>query len=146
MNIKLYYTKDDNNQLSKSLTLVYDLTGNLRNESDIVHPVILIEAATLGNSNYAYIAEFDRYYFIREVKSVRTGLWLVTFESDPLMSFKNSIRSLYVILQETESVSANNYLLDERVWLSTVKDKTDIITFPYGLLDTGEYILITAGG
>lgn len=146
MNIKLYYTKDDNNQLSKSLTLVYDLTGNLRNESDIVHPVILIEAATLGNSNYAYIAEFDRYYFIREVKSVRTGLWLVTFESDPLMSFKDSIRALYVVLQETEVSSVNNYLPDERVWLSTVKDKTSIITFPYGLLDTGEYILITAGG
>lgn len=146
MNIKLYYTNSENNQLDKSLTLVYNLTGTLRNESNIVRPIILIEADSLGNSNYAYIPAFNRYYFITEITSIRTGLWLLLLESDPLMSFKDAISRLEVILQESETVSVDNYLSDNRVWLAKVKDKTSIIQFPNGLLNTGEFILITAGG
>ena len=146
MTIKLYYTASDNNQLTKTIELTQTLTGALRNESDIVRPQILIECVSVSDSNYAYIPEFHRYYFIREVESIRNGLWLIRLESDPLMSFRTSINQLQVILQETENVGVDNYLADDRVWVAKVKDKTSIITFPNGLLESGEYILITAGG
>ena len=146
MQIKLYYTSSENNQLSKELTLTRTLIGTLRNESDIVHPRVLLEAASLNDSNYAYISEFNRYYYIREIESIRNGIWLVTFETDPLMSFKNNIKQLNVILAETENTGIDNYLSDDRVWIAKVKDKTSIIQFPSGLLANGEYILITSGG
>ena len=44
-----------------------------------------------------------------------------------------------------EQVEADNYLVSES-WVSKVKTKTDILQFSNGLLDSGEYILITAGG
>ena len=146
MTIKLYYTASDNNQLTKVIELTQTLTGALRNESDIVRPQILIECESVSDSNYAYIPEFHRYYFIREVESIRNGLWLIQLESDPLMSFRTSIAQLEVILQESETSNIDDYLADSRVWITKVKDKTSIIQFPSGLSETGDFILITAGG
>lgn len=146
MQIKLYYNVSENNQLTKSISLYSTLTGTLRHESDIVHPKILVEADTIGNSNYAYIPEFNRYYYIKEITSVRNGLLLLSMETDPLMSFKQDIRRLTVVLEETESLAVDNYLADDRVWIAKVKDKTSVIQFPSGLSADGDYILITAGG
>ena len=146
MQINLYYTASENNQLQKDLISISTLTGVLRNESNVVNPVILIEADTITNCNYAEIPEFNRYYFIKEIESVRNGLWRLSLESDPLMSFKDSILALYVILQETENTGIDNYLSDDRVWVAKVKDKTSIIPFSSGLSENGDYILITAGG
>ena len=146
MTIKLYYTASDNNQLTKVIELTQTLTGALRNESDVVRPQILIECESVSDSNYAYIPEFNRYYFIREVESIRNGLWLIQLESDPLMSFRTSISQLEVILQESETSNIDDYLTDSRVWIAKVKDKTSILQFPSGLSETGDFILITAGG
>lgn len=146
MYIKLYYNSSENNQLRKNITLTKELSGTLRHESNKVYPEILVESSSLGDSNYAYIPEFSRYYYIKEVVSIRTDLWLVKMESDPLMSFQTDIKQLEVILQESESTAVDRYLSDDRVWIAKVKDKTDIIPFSSGLLTNGEYILITAGG
>lgn len=146
MTINLYNTRSENNQLWKDLTSIGSYTGTLRNESNVVHPAVLIEAENLSSANYAYIPEFKRYYYVREIVSYRTGLWLVYMDSDPLMSFAGEIRNMSVVLEESESASIDNYLLDSRVWIAKVKDKTNIVQFPNGLLTDGEYILITAGG
>lgn len=146
MHTTFYYNSSENNQLNKNLSRSYPLTGVIRGESNVINPQILYEVDSLSPYNYAYIQEFERYYFIREVRSVRNGLWLVTMEVDPLMSFKSAIMNMSVILQETESTGEDSYLSDSRVWVTKVKDKTDIIQFPSGLLSNGTYILITAGG
>ena len=146
MNLKLYYTSSENNQLNKQLTLVSNLTGTLRDTSNVVRPTIMIETDSIGDSNYAYIPTFHRYYYIRDAVSIRNGLWLLELESDPLMSFYGDIIELTVVLKETESYGTDDYIADDRVWITKVKDKTNIINFPNGLLDTGTYVLITAGG
>lgn len=146
MQIELYYTASENNQLSKTIELTKTLTGTLRNESNVVRPQIMIESDSLDNSNYAYIPEFHRYYYIKEITSIRTRLWLLSLESDCLMSFKSSIKELQVILQESENSNVDNYLADDRVWIAKVKDKTSIVQFPNGLSETGDFVLITAGG
>lgn len=146
MHTIFYYTSSENNQLNKSLSRSYSLTGAVRGETNVIRPQIMYEAASLDSYNYAYIQEFERYYFVREIRSIRNGLWLVSLEVDPLMSFKSAIENLKVILQETEGTGEDNYLSDSRVWVTKVKDKTDIIQFPSGLLNNGTFILITAGG
>lgn len=45
----------------------------------------------IKNCNYAYIPDFGRYYFIVDVTSVRTDLWSVTLQVDPLMSHRDEI-------------------------------------------------------
>ena len=145
MNIKFYYTPDETNKINKTLNSELVLTGNLKQESSIIKPVILIEATSLVNYNYCYIPEFNRYYFITDLTIIKKNLWRVSLRVDVLMSFKDEILECPIILSNTQTTELENYLPSD-VYKSTVKFKTDIINFPSGLNDTGEYILITAGG
>ena len=61
------------------------------------------------------------------------------------MSFKDQIQNFDVILDHSEVFNTTNYA-SSPVWKTLVKTKTDILNFPYGLSDDGEFILITAGG
>lgn len=145
MDIKLYKNHSEKNKINKSLTGEVEYSGTLRDETSVINPVVMIHATNLSLFNYAYISEFHRYYFIRDIVSVRNGLWRVSMSVDVLMSFKNDILDLNVILSDTETTGQNSYYSGDQ-WRSLVKAKTDIIKFSNGLLDSGEYILITAGG
>ena len=145
MRLTLYNNKSPKNKIGKILTNPYNLTGTLRAETSTTSLQILIESVDLNPYNYLYIAEFNRYYFMTDVISVRTGLWLVNASIDVLESFKSEILSLNVILDSTENTGAKDYKQGS-CWDILVKEKTDIVSFSNGLLDTGEFILITAGG
>lgn len=142
MQIKLYNNSSPTNKIQKSITSVLDVSGALRNESNIANPTIRIYAANLPYFNYAYIPEFHRYYYLRNVRAVRNEIFEITLQSDVLMSF--NISNITGVVTESQNLGSN--YLNGRQFVRLVKSKTDIITFPNGLLDSGEYILITAGG
>ena len=142
MIIYLYNNESPKNKISKSITLLATLTGKLRGETNVVSPVIRIEQATFPLFNYAYIPDFSRYYYLRDVREIRSNMWDISLISDPLMSFNiNSVSGVVV-----EAQNGGSEYLEHRHFIRNVKSKTNILTFPNGLLDTGEYILITAGG
>lgn len=94
MELILYKTSDNDNVINKDKTEVkrYDIV--LKDPSDIVAPVIRLkeELTDLGEvSNYAYITEFDRYYFIRSMANTSKDIWVLTLECDVLESFKDDI-------------------------------------------------------
>ena len=145
MNIQLCSNTSEKNKINKNITSGIILSGSLRNESNVVNPSITINIDNPTVYNYAYIPEFNRYYFITNYISLRTGMWQINLKSDVLMSFKDSILSSEVLINKTETTGKNNYLSGSN-WVNNCKTKTDILTFPNGLLDDGKYILITAGG
>lgn len=145
MNIILYNNKSPKNKIGKNLTNANNITGSLRGETSTSNIQLLLNIVDLNPYNYMYIADFGKYYFITNIISVRTGLWLVSASIDVLESYKNEILQLNVILSDTESVGSKQYR-NGSCWDVLVKDKTDIISFSDGLLPTGEFILITAGG
>lgn len=145
MNIQLCSNTSEKNKINKTINTGITLSGSLRNESNVVNPSIIINIDNPTIYNYAYIPEFNRYYFITNYISLRTGMWQINLKSDVLMSFKDSILSSEVLINKTETTGKNNYLTGSN-WVSNCKTKTDILTFPHGLLDDGKYILITAGG
>ena len=145
MNIQLCSNTSEKNKINKTITTGITLSGSLRNESNVVNPSIIINIDNPTIYNYAYIPEFNRYYFITNYISLRTGMWQINLKSDVLMSFKDSILSSEVLINKTETIGKNNYLSGSN-WVNNCKTKTDILTFPNGLLDDGKYILITAGG
>ncbi len=141
MEIILYNNVSPDIKINKSITPVATLTGALRGESNAVSPTVRIESANLPAFNYAYIPEFRRYYFARDIRVVRNNVFDISLQSDVLMSFDiNAVTGVVI-----ESSNGNNYL-SARNWVRLVKTKTDILPFSNGLLDSGEYILITAGG
>lgn len=146
MNIYLYKNRSEKEKLEKILASEEELYGFLRDESSVIEPVFKVETdLDLSRYNYAEIPAFHRYYYVTDMIVLRTGLWELHLAVDVLMSFRSDIYALDVILSDSETSGANNYLSGEQ-WRSTVKTKTDILNFSNGLLDTGEYILITAGG
>ncbi len=148
MEITLYTNESEKNKLEKTITNSILLEGNLRDESSIINPIILISSNKEDIPymyNYAYIPAFGRYYFITDIESVRTGIWRVSMHVDVLMSYKEQIKNLNVIINNSEETGANNYLSGNQ-WITNVKNTTSIVNFPNGLNDNGEFILITAGG
>lgn len=145
MNITLYINNSEVNKIHKSLSGGQTLTGSLRNQSNVVAPDIVITHANPTAFNYCYIPDFHRYYFISDITSIRTNVWNLKLQSDPLMSFASSILACPVVLNETTETGKSRYL-SGRNWVANCKSKTDILTFSNGLNNNGEYILITAGG
>ena len=145
MNLTLYVNNSEKNRIGKNLTNDFSLSGTLRDATNIINPVILIELNEICNYNYCYIPDFNRYYFITDITVIRTGLFAISLMVDVLESFQTDIKNLSVILLNTQNVGINNYL-SSQVFCNNVKSKTDILNFPNGLNDSGEFILITAGG
>lgn len=145
MDIILYVNTSEKNRIGKTLTNTLTFSGTLRGETSVTAPVIMLEADDLTDFNYAYIPEFKRYYFISDVTSVRSGLWRVSLAVDVLESFKDEIKQLTVILRGTQTTGLNKYI-SGNVWKTNVKETTTIVNFSAGLKDSGEFILITAGG
>ena len=145
MDIVLYKNNSEKNKIIKNLSNIYTLSGTLRNESNVVNPTIVINIDNPTSYNYAYIPMFGRYYFITDYVSMRTGIWQINLKSDVLMSFRESILNSYALIENTEFVGRSNYLPGNN-WVNNCKTKTDIISFSNGLLNDGQYILITAGG
>ena len=141
MNITLYVNSSEKNKIGKALTTVDVLQGSIKGESSIINPTILIEYDNPTAFNYVYIDAFSRYYFVNDVIVVRNGLLRVSLTVDVLESFAAAILSQNVIIDKN-TTDFDLYLPDENL-LTLVKTKTDIINFPSGLLESGEFILIT---
>ena len=148
MIIDLYSTGSERERIIKSLNAIAELEGALRGESSVVSPSFLIEYDNPSAANYCYIPAFGRYYYITNMINVRTGIWRIDCSVDVLMSYQSEILAMPVIVDFASQgdVDSPTYMNHGDVWLTTVKSKTDVINFPSGLLDDGEYILITSGG
>lgn len=144
MNIIFYTNLSDPDTLEKNISQVLELEGTLRSECDIERPVISIENDGIINANYCYIPAFNRYYYIEDQTIVRNGLMRISLKVDVLYTYKEQLKLLNVII-DTSTSNFDNYLMSE-LWRSKVKSSTYVINFPNGFNDSGEYILITAGG
>jgi hypothetical protein len=111
MKIILYKLFGENERVDKTnyMMLYTQITGYLRSQTSITHPSIQVESDSFLDCNYAYIEEFSRYYFIREIISIRNNLWQLELDCDVLMSFKDRILSL------TAFVSRNQYIYNEKL-------------------------------
>lgn len=145
MNIHFYYNSSDNRCLFKKLLDETIYSGTLRNETSLIRPEITINSVTPIRFNYAYIPDFKRYYYINSVKSIRNGLWELSLEIDPLMSFKGDIATLQVVVDKQAEKENGDEYIDDGSLVSQNLLFNSIINFENGFNDTPEYILITAG-
>ena len=145
MQIIMQRNDSEPNALDKTLTTIATLTGQLRDQTSIIDPVILItgDVSTYAGCNYMTIPDFGRSYFIRNITSVRTGLLSVSAHVDVLSSFKTQIRANSAILRRSEK-NWNLYLNDgslQTYQYPAVLPKL----FPSGFPSSKQYILAIAG-
>lgn len=74
--VYFYVNNSENNRVTKDISPITTLTGTLKNECTVVDPVILIagDASIFADINYMYIPSFSRYYFINNVRSIKSNL------------------------------------------------------------------------
>lgn len=181
MKLTLYKSIAPINKVDKTklLTKVSTLVGNFRNETSVLEPSIIIEYGGAQNlvlaedkyvladgdrvtsitltsvileCNYAYIEEFNRYYFIKKVSSVNNKLWRIDMFVDTLMTFRNTIlnSSFFVERQENNYNTAikDNLLTYEEGYVTTKldvgSDTPFIAQLPTG--NTLSYVINSAYG
>ena len=144
MNITFYNNLSDPNTINKSLNEIMTLSGELKASCDVINPIITIENHGMINANYCYIPEFGRYYFIVKQTIITNNIISVELRVDVLESFKTEILALSCII-DNSTINNDRYLHGSE-WVATVKTTTSIKQFPSGLNESGQYILITAGG
>lgn len=94
MELVLYRTKDNENVINKVLTEVTRFDMTMKQDVDIVEPILLLNDKGIyrfNECNYCYIEEFKRYYFIRSVESVTNTVWKLYLDCDVLESYKTDI-------------------------------------------------------
>lgn len=142
--ITLQTNNSEDNRLTKSVTDIMSVNGTLRAGTSIIDPVILMncDLSAVTHCNYMTIPEFKRSYFVRNIKSVRTGLVELSGHVDVLSSFADNIKENTAIIRRQEN-EWNLYLNDGtfRVYQNSI-----VLTksFPSGF-STQEFVLAVAG-
>lgn len=133
------------NKITKTYTQVLSLSGNLKNESEIINPTILIEtsSADIFKCNYMQISNFNRSYFITSIKLIRNNIYEISAHCDVLSSFANEIKSNRALIVRQENDF--NLLLNDDVFKCKQNSRIYYKKFPSKL---GQYsfVLVVAGG
>ena len=146
MIVNLCNTPSENNTIGKEITTIASADCTVKSDVSFINPTIIVAYnGNIKGINYAHIEEWGRYYFVRDKRGLTGGRYEIDLECDVLQSFADGIKQCPAILAETEKTGLNRYL-PSPAYVRNVKSKTDIINFSGGLLDNGEFILITAGG
>ena len=142
MNILLYKTTNANNDLNKTISDKVELVGALREASSIIAPSILIQSNPIGY-NYAYIPEFGRYYYIKNITAFRKGAYIVDLKCDVLMSFREEILNMSGIVSRL--TNGDEYATrDIKTKCLETHRRLDFPETPF--TRNGSYILISKGG
>ena len=119
--IKLYtFSKHENS--TKQPTGGTELSCNIKTPSSLISPVAEFSLASNPIAyNYAYISEFNRYYFITDWTFNR-GLWIASMVCDVLATYKTQIgsSSLYVL----RSASSSDGYIRDTLYPTTAKHTT----------------------
>lgn len=154
MDIFFYTSSAEPNSFPKVLGSAIRYQGELRDECDILNPVLTIEGLNPDTTfNYCYIPDFKRYYFITESSVVRTGLIEFVLHVDVLQSWSSQILEQEGIVLRNE-YEYNSMLIDDMV---NILPNNDGITIEFNKVgdrsltienvtnDTRNIILTTVG-
>lgn len=145
MTIKFYNNLSDKIVVDKNITQIgADMTGTLRENCSVIDPVIKVEGivgSNLPSCNYAYIAEFARYYYINNIVCVG-NLFEVHMHVDVLMSYRGDIRTNNAVISRQEK-NYNLYLQDG-VFKTYSQPHYEIKQFGTGFTDF-QFVFCVAG-
>ena len=139
----LYNNQEELNKIQKTPTLVRSVTGEFREETDIVNPVITIEYdGTLTDVNYMRIEQLNRWYFITKIESIRTGLWRIYAHCDVLKTYANGILGTQAVVARNEK--RWNLFINDSMFKVYTNPRIQIANFPQKF--SGEsYVLVMSG-
>ena len=153
MYIKFYLNQMEPRTVFKSpILLGTRLSGNVREELDIMRPSLLFEGNViddeLAKANYLQIEDLDRYYFIDDIVAERQNVTRVNCHIDVLYTYRQQLLNVYGLIDRAEAYSQyNKYVNDpdrrDESLTSYVPEEFDMTGA--GSLDV-QSVLITVAG
>ena len=103
------------------------------------HDPVLILATNSFSYNYAYISDWGKYYFVKDVVSLANGLVEYYLTEDVLATYKTAIGNTTAHVAYS-SYTYNDYMIDPRLQVSTKKEQywTTATTSTLGLVNVFE--------
>lgn len=148
--IKLYSSNDSKEVIDKTLTEIATLSGNFREEMDILTPVVNLEktndatiAKLLTECNYFYIQDFSRYYYVTGIRAITKDVVELSGAVDVLKSWSTAIKAQKVIVARNEK--DYSCYLDDSVLKVYNNSNITTLEFPSGFTSE-EFVLAVAGG
>lgn len=145
MEVQFYHNYSDARVINKTIELGATFSGQARDAVNIMSPVVRFDTNQIMRYNYAYIPELERYYEIDSITAMYDNLYDVQFTVDVLMSFRNHILQLPVIVDKQSMAENGDEYIDDGSLIADNIMFTTVYNFPEGFNDTPEFILITAG-
>lgn len=113
MDIKLYNNTSDYRSLNKAITEIKTISVRLKDNTDIMRPVIELDSANLPpTANYCYIPSFKRYYYINQQGIAIGRDLMLTLDIDVLMSWREYLLNNAVVTAARSSNLPNKKLPD----------------------------------
>ena len=135
MNIVLYNSfekKENSTKKPDNLTPHLTVSGDLREPCSMISPVFAIKRMnpdiTPFPYTYAYIADFNRYYFVKDW-SWRDGLWECRLEVDVLATYKLQIGTTSEYILRTDSTTDYNGEITDTTYPATTDVETETLSY-----------------
>lgn len=143
MNAKFYNCKRDERYVFKiqdsDQTNTDLVTIDILDPTEVVRPRIKVKTGRLGNqTNYCYINELDRFYYIRNW-TMENGYVILDLEVDVLMTYRKELMNSDVCVARNEK-QFNYYLNDDNL-KTYAPTRVKTIEFENGFTDTPNFYL-----
>lgn len=140
--VDFYSFKKRDNSTKQPAQEDYTTTCDLKEECGIINPTLIINGLTNPASyNYAYIEDFDRYYFISEWKWI-LGNWECSLYVDVLATYKSEIGNATEYIARSSAEYDGN--ITDSLYPTVAVDNTASVRLGTpigGTLSTGSYVL-----
>lgn len=102
----LYQNKGELSRVDKTnyLTNKGSIYGIFRDTVSITNLTVVIEYDKFIDFNYVYIPNFNRYYFVTDIKIINNKLYELDLTVDVLMSYKYGISWTYAFIDRNEYI------------------------------------------
>lgn len=140
MNVQFYIHNKRNNSL-KLPTDAVTISCVLKDNCSVTSPVLELKTDAYPAYNYAYIADFNRYYYVNDWTYYR-GIWSCNLSVDVLTSWRGNILGTTAFVEYSTSNYSIDYT-DNRI-MSTQEKEISVSEIPSDLTifdSTGCYIL-----
>lgn len=140
MNIKFYsyfYKKSNSTLLPDNNIISFTFDCKLLEGTSIINPVVVLESTSairpdIYTFTYAYIEQFNRYYFVNNIIS-NNNLWTITMSVDVLATYRADIRGSRQYVLRSASTSDDDIV--DKFYITkpyTTSSRTAISTYSYG--------------
>lgn len=135
------YSKRENSTAIPS-TPGTELDILLKDRTQILSPVFLLELSTYPDYNYALFE--GRYYFITQIESLREDLWSLSCRVDVLGSYKTEILASSAFVEY--DTTANTEISDKRLSTKTTTVRAENAGNAFDFIGTGYTVVINVVG